>query len=108
MPAPTVAATGTTTTDGTEQSLGISTGGGTYVFQFDTSNLQNGDTVEIRIYTKTLSGSTKKVLYNPTYTNAQGEPNKQSPPVLVSHYFEVTIKRTAGTDRAYDWEILEL
>lgn len=108
MAAPTLSASGTTTTDGTEQSLTNKSAGGTYVFGIDTNALAGGDTIEIRIYTKILSGSTKRLAYYASYANVQGEPNKYSVPVLIDNYIEVSLKRTGGTDRAYDWELLLL
>jgi hypothetical protein len=108
MAIPTLSASGTTTTDGTEQSLSSQTAGGTYIFGIDTNLMVNGDVIELRIYTKILSGSTKRVVYVATYTNIQGEPNKYSPPVLIDNYVEVTLKRASGSDHAYDWELLSI
>ena len=105
----TVNASGTqTATVNTEHSLATSTTSGTYVFVADTVNLANGETVELRVYSKVLSGSTKHLAYYAVYTHAQGSPNKYSVPIPCTHYCEVTLKQTSGTGRSYDWELLQV
>jgi hypothetical protein len=106
---PTAKQTGTTTTDGTEQTLGsVETSNINAVLVLDCNAMANGDTIEVRIYTKALSGGTSRLAYLATYSNAQAKPVKYSVPVPANIEFKATIKRTAGTDRAYDWAILQL
>lgn len=103
-----VVASGSKVMDGSEDSLTSQTTVAVYVLSLDLTPLANGDTVEVRIYTKTLSGSTKEVAYQATYSNVQGEPNKFSVPVPASQYIEATLKQTAGTNRTIDWALLSV
>jgi hypothetical protein len=105
---PTLVDSGTTTTDGTEQTLTTQTTPAVYVFSFSTLNMVNGDTVEARIYTKMLSGDAYEQLYSVTYTHGQADKGKLSEPVPVDIGIQVTLKRVAGTDRAYKWKLLSL
>ena len=104
-----VIASGTqSATISTEHSLATSTSGKTYVFAVDTINMANGDELELRVYTKVLSGSTKHLAYYVAYAQAQGIPNKYSVPVPANQYCEVSLKQTAGTGRSFDWSLLSI
>lgn len=105
---PTLITSGTTTTDGTEQTLATDTANHTYVFVIDTNAMVNGDTIEIKLKTKVLSGGTSRIAYYMSYSNAQGRPQKYSVPVPANIELVVTLKRTAGSDRAYPWALLSL
>lgn len=104
----TLIASGTTTTDGTEQVLATDTTNKTYVFAIDTNAMANGDQIEIKIKTKILSGGTERIAYYVSYVNIQGQPQKYSMPVPENISISVTLKRIAGTDRAYPWKLLSL
>lgn len=101
-----VIASGSSAMDGSEDSLTSQTTPDVYILTFDLTPLALGDVIEARIYTKTLSGSTKEVAYMATYANVQGEPNKFSVPVPVAYYVEATLKQTAGSNRTIDWALL--
>lgn len=106
---PTLQNSGTVTTDGTEQTLGSAiTSNKVLVLGVDTGAMVNGDTIELRIYTKILSGGTERLAYYASYSHAQGEPNKYSIPVPADVSWKATIKRTAGSDRSYPWSQLSL
>lgn len=102
------AATGSTTTDGTEQTLSTQTTNGTYVFAIDTANMVNNDAIEIKVKTKTRSGDTSRIAYYATYQNVQGEPNKYSVAIPITTEIVVTLKRLSGTDRAYPWSLMRI
>lgn len=104
----TVVSENTTTTDGTEQTLVTDTTGGVYVFKIDTGAMVNGDELEVRIKNITRSAGTERLLYYAVYKNAQAQPAKASPPCPEDISIKVTIKRTAGSDRAYPWKLLKL
>jgi hypothetical protein len=91
------------TAGGGATSLGSSTTAGVFQLVLDTNNLANGDVLEVNVYDKVLSGSTARVVFNAVYANAQGEKIKVSPPIMVSHYFEVQLTLT-GSTRTFDWE----
>lgn len=104
----TVIGEGTTTTDGTEQTLVTDTTNKIYVFKIDTAAMVNLDELEVRIKTIVRSAGTERVAYFVVYRNIQGQPIKLSPPLPEDISCKVTIKRIAGTDRAYPWKLLAL
>ena len=102
---------GSTTTDGTEQTLATITAAGNYQFRIDLGNMVKADAIEVRIKTEARSAdATAYVLYFAAYANAQGADARiaETPWVAIpaSSQYIVTLKRTAGTDRAYAWSIL--
>jgi hypothetical protein len=92
----------------TEHSLATSTTGKTYVLSVDLTNMVNGDELELRIYTKALTGSTKHLAYFATFAHVQTAPNVFSVPVPALFYCEASLKQTAGTSRNFDWNLLSL
>lgn len=98
-----------TATITTEHALGSAiTAAGVYVLVVDTNAMVAGDVLELRAKTKAKSGSTSRLAYFATFANAQGEANKYSVPVPVDTEVVFTLKQTAGTGRAFDWNILSL
>lgn len=98
-----------TATIATEHTLGSAiTAPGVYVLVVDTNAMANGDVLELRIYTKYASGGTERLAYVATYAHAQTELNKFSVPVPIDASFKATLKQTAGTGRAFPWNILSL
>ena len=96
----------TTTTDGTEQTLGVAqTFAGVYVNQIDLSAMQAGDTVVLKAKTKTLTTTTVAVFIEQTFSGVQTEPIAQTEPVTSPFSFTATLQRTGGSDRAYPWSI---
>lgn len=106
---PTVIAEGTqTAVIGTEHTLATDTTGKTYLLVVDGGNNANGDTLELRIYTKVRSTSTERLAYYEAFSNVLGEPNLYSVPVPADVSFKATLKQTAGTGRDFDWKVLAL
>ncbi len=101
------ATSGSTLTDGTEQTFATRTSGKTAMFGIDLNVMQNGDAIEVRIYTKILAGSTSRTVWSATYNNIQVPVNQYSVPIPAVHEWHVTVKRVLGTDRTYDWSVLE-
>lgn len=98
-----------TATIGTEHALGSAiTTPGVYVLVVDTNAMVNGDVLELRTKTKAKSGSTSRVAYLASFAHAQTELNKYSIPVPVTDDLVFTLKQTAGTGRAFDWNIVSL
>ena len=101
---------GTITTDGTEQNVYINNDPvGLYspeIILIDFTNHTAGETIEIKEYYRIKSGG-NLILYKTTsYAGAVDPP-------LVSHALQknrygikVTIEKTAGTNRDYDWEAI--
>lgn len=93
----------------TEHNLGTAiTAAGVYVLVVDTSNMANGDTLELRAKTKAKTGSTQRQAYFATYVHAQADLNKYSVPIPVDTELQFTLKQTVGTGRTFDWNILSL
>ena len=98
--------TGTqTATIDTEHTLDTETGGGTYFLQVDCNAMALGDELVLRVKTKTLTGSTSRLLHEVAYAHVQGEPNKIIGPIVAPHEIIFTLEQEAGTGRAYDFEV---
>lgn len=104
----TLAASGTTLTDGTTQTLATLTTNASYVFEIDTGAMLIGDEIEVVISLKTLTGGTERVTRTVRFANAQGEPIKQFEPRAVDISYKVTLRRVAGSDRSYPWKVLTI
>ena len=72
------------------------------------SNLANGDTVELRAKTKVLSGGSAAQDFCASFSNVQADPVKKSIPVPSVDSVAFTLKQTAGTGRAFGWNIYTL
>lgn len=102
-------ASGNTTTDGTEQTLASGTAAaGTYQCLVDTTNMVDGDIIELRCYTKSNGSATEHQEFYASFGGAQGDAVKASPIIPTAADVKFTIKRTAGTDRAYQWGVNNL
>jgi len=98
-----------TATIGTEHTLGTAiTTPGVYVLVVDTNAMVNGDVLELRVYSKCKTGSTSRQVRIGAFANVQVDPNKYSIPIPVDTECTFTLKQTAGTGRAFDWNILSL
>ena len=106
----TLSDSGTTSalTIGTETTLATDTNNGTFVLEVDLSNLANGDLLEIRIYTITLSGGSLVLAWKATYQHTQINNHKISPPVASDQSIKCTLKQTAGTGRVFSWKMLRI
>lgn len=92
----------------TEHTLDTETGGKTYVLVVNLSNLANGDTVELRLKTKVLSGSASAIAAYATYSHAQEVDVVYSVPVPANQELIATLKQTAGTGRNFEWALLTI
>ena len=105
-------ATGTKTTDGTEQSLASWTSGKTCVLLLDLTTMAGGttpDVLQVVAYVKVLSGSTKAKFLDVQYVGGLIPANVViSVPVPALHYGEFTIKELQGAHNDIDWEILSI
>lgn len=95
-----------TATIDTEHTLDTETTAGVYVLVVDMSNLAAGDVVTLKLKTKYASGGTSRLAFQATYANAQGEPNKYSPPIPVDTEIVCTLEQTDGTGRDFYWNLL--
>ena len=105
---PTVISSGTTTSTAAETVLASDTANHTYVLAIDTAAMLNGDIIELRLKSVVLSGGSTGLAYYAAYAHVQAEPIKFSVPVPANISISATLKRVAGTDRAYPWSLLSL
>jgi hypothetical protein len=90
-----------------EKQLGVDcTTNATYVVLIDTSNIVNGDILELRLYTDMFSGGQELMVWKAAWQHAQIEPIKISPPIASDVAFKVGLMQTAGTGRVVPWKIL--
>lgn len=97
---------GTITTDATEQNLFDITGNAHYFTYIFLHNMQSGDTITLKVYIKDINGNAMRLIKSTSVSNAQTESGFFS--FLPATQYKVTIQRTAGTDRAYTWERIEV
>lgn len=96
-----------TATISTRHQLGSTiTTAGVYVLVVDMNALVLGDTLILEAEIKAKSGSTSRVAYKTRFSHAQSEPNKLSVPIPVSDSVSFFLTQSAGTGRAFDWNIL--
>ena len=94
---------GTLTTSAVEQDLFSPTASDAYYAGYIfCHNMQVGDTVVIRVYVKDQEAGTNRVFQTATLTGVQSDP-AYFVPFLPTKAFRITIQRTAGTDRVYNW-----
>ena len=108
----TVVDSGTLTATAAEQDLKTGadfTTAGTYVLAVDTTNMANGDTIQIKAYVKTLAGSAITTSYvTGNWSHAQGDNVKMSIPIPVTHYVRFTLVQPDHPNgfRNFDWEVM--
>ena len=78
---------------------------GVYQFFINVNKLANGDSVDIQVLEKTVSGGTQNVVYTATVSNLQSEPVWVSPSLILYYGWQVQLKQTTGTARSFDWSI---
>lgn len=97
-----------TATVNTEHTLNSPAGPGTYVLVVDTTNMANGDTLELRCKVKAKSAGSAILYVMGSYANAQAEPLKMSIPCPAVDGGAFSLKQVAGTGRAFDWNLYAL
>jgi len=97
-----------TTVIDTEHELSQQTGVGVYVLNVDTSPLQAGDTMEIRISTRCRATDTMQLAYVDTFSGAQAVPNWYSIPIPIvsGGMIMCYIEQTAGVSRFIPWNLI--
>lgn len=106
MPAPTITDNDTTLTDGTEQTLFTTTTNAYYGGGVDLSNMASGDQIEIKLYKGYKSAGALVLVDTYPFTDAQAKPGFEIPMLHAPYGYKLTIKRLAGTDRNYDWYVV--
>lgn len=78
---------------------------GIYQFFIDFGAMIAGDQYEIKMYEKTDSGGTQRLVETWIQTGAQSKPQFVLPSMILGEGWDVTVKKLAGTDRAIAWSI---
>ena len=99
-----------TATINTEHVLNTSTPettDGIYQLFVDLNAMAAGDTLELRIKEKVISSGTIRTIFVATLVGAQGADSAAwvSPSMILLHGWDMTLKQTAGTGRAFPWSI---
>jgi hypothetical protein len=85
--------------------IATQTDDGLYQTFIDLSNMASGDTYVIRVREKVYGAATQRVCQSWTLTGAQSDPIWVSPHLQLMHGWDITIQKTAGTDRSIAWSI---
>ena len=106
---------GTETIGGTEWSLTTDTSGpdvdttdGIYQIFLDVSAISIADLFRFRIYEKTRSGDTQRVVYDCYIGGPQASGIWASPALVLLHGWDATLIKDSGTDRAIHWSIRQI
>ena len=81
------------------------TTGGVYQFFVDTTAMQSGDTLILRVKEKTRSTTAQGLVFGATVSDTQSEPQWVSPALILLHGWDFTLAQTTGTGRAFPWSI---
>ncbi len=92
----------------TEHTLATVTDAKVLQLVVDVANLVNGETLELRIYTKARTGDTERLTYYAAFNDAQGILLKASLAVVNIDHAKFTLEQNGGTGRAFPWAIYEL
>ena len=96
-------------TIGTEHTLsGSFTTEKTYLLYVDTTNLLNGDELELRVKMKAASGGSELLIWAGYYIHSQTDVLKASVPIRSPYSCSFTLKQTVGTGRSFPWVILSV
>lgn len=105
----TVESSGTqTATLTTDHTLYTFTGAKVTQLLVDTNALVNGETLELWILTKVLTGGTLRQVFYAAYKHIQADPIKISVPVAVTFSAGYHLRQTGGTGRAFDWSVISV
>jgi hypothetical protein len=85
--------------------LSAQTTDGIYQVFLDLNALTSTEEYRLRIYEKTRSTSTQRVVEEVIISGAQNEPVYVTPALLLLHGWTVTLKKNQGTDRTIEWSI---
>lgn len=97
-----------TATVNTEHSLATLTSAKTFVLLVDTTNMVNGDVLELRIKSKVLTGGAEVLAYYQSFAHLQESKQKVSIPVPSLFSCSFTLKQVAGTGRVFPWVVVSL
>jgi len=100
----TVTNSGTQTATGGEDTLASPTTNGSYAFWVDTNAMALGDYVTLRVYYQ-VDGTNYRLAFEGSYTSSQFKA-AVTPFIAAFTGVRCSLQQTAGTNRAYPWQIL--
>jgi hypothetical protein len=100
--------TATINTEHTLNSPTPNTTDGVFQVFVDCNAMVAGDVLELRIKEKCRSGDTIRQVFLSTLAGVQSDPLWVSPSLILMHGWDVTLKQTAGTGRAFPWSIRQV
>jgi hypothetical protein len=71
----------------------------------DFGNMAAGDQYRVRLYEKYASAGTQRLVEEWIFTNAQSKPLFVMPSFFLGEGWDVTVLRTAGSDRTILWSL---
>ena len=92
----------------TEHTLATITTSGTFVIGVDANAMALSDKLTLRVKCKVRSTGTTRLAYEATFAHVQNEKVIFSIPAVSTNEVVFTLEQTAGTGRAFPWEIWEL
>lgn len=106
---------GTEAVSTTEWSLTTDTAGpdadttdGVFQAFLDVSDMVAGDQLQIRVYEKTRSGDTQRIVYQAILSGAQSEPIWVSPSLILMHGWDFTCDVLVGGTITVLWSIRQV
>lgn len=88
--------------------LSSQTTDGVYQVFLDLNALTATEEYRLRIYEKTRSSSTQRIVEEVIISGAQTQPVYVTPALLLLHGWTVTLKKNQGTDRTIEWSIRQV
>lgn len=73
----------------------------------DLNAMAAGDEYELKVYEK-VNGQTQRLCHQAVIAGAQSEPVFVTPTLLLGEGWDVTLKRTAGSDRVINWSLRKI
>lgn len=80
---------------------------GVYQVFIDSSAMAFGDQYQLRIYEKVRSSGSQRVIYEAILSGTMAD-SWVFPTLLLTHGWDVTLKKLSGTDRAFEWSIRQV
>ena len=90
-------------TVGTKHQLHTTTANGVYMLMVDTTNLVNGDALELYIDVGFATGVAHVQTHYSIFANVQDDPGKVSVPVVAPYGATFSLKQTTGVSRSFVW-----
>lgn len=78
---------------------------GVFCLFVDTSVMERGDRIVLRVFEKVRSTGTKRRVLEIPYTNEQSDPVAYTPWFPLMHAWDFEIEQTDGTARTFEWSI---